>query len=145
MDINATYEFNAPIEKVWDLLMDTNAIGQCLPGCRALRPLGNDRYEAELGVAIAAIAGQFTGTVAIEDKVAPHAYTLVIEGSGRQGFIKGRAQVRLAAEAGRTRVSIASHADAGGMIARVGQRLIEGMGRTMMDKFFSCLAARLPP
>jgi len=143
MELTATYVFNAPIEKTWGLLMDTGAIADCLPGCRGLKPIGDDRYEVELGVAIAAIAGSFKGTVAIEEKQPPHSYQLIVDGSGRQGFVKGHARVTLTADADRTQVGIAAHADAGGMIARVGQRLLEGVARTTMDRFFACMAKRL--
>jgi carbon monoxide dehydrogenase subunit G len=140
MNLTATYEFHAPVEKVWNLLMDTDRIGSCLPGCRGLKPAGNDRYEVEVGIAIAAIAGDFKGTVALEEKVPPQSYKLVVEGTGRQGFVKGHARVTLAAEGDRTLVHIAAQADVGGMIARVGQRLLEGVARTTMDRFYSCLA-----
>ena len=45
---------------------------------------------------------------------------------------------------------IAAHADVGGTIARVGQRLLEGVARAMMDRLFGCLAqhargAPVPP
>jgi carbon monoxide dehydrogenase subunit G len=140
MTLNATYDIPAPSERVWDLLMDVDAIGRCLPGSRGLRPIGPDRYEVELGVTVAAIAGSFKGTVSLEDKNPPDSYTLVIDGSGRQGFIKGRARVTLAPQDDRTRVEIAATAEVGGMIARVGQRLLEGVARTMMDRFYACLA-----
>jgi uncharacterized protein len=143
MELTATYELNVPVERAWDVLMDINAIAGCLPGCRGLQPVGPDRYEVELGVTIAAIAGSFKGTVALEDKVPPTSYTLVVEGSGRQGFIKGRAHVTLAPEGDRTRVQIAAKADVGGMIARVGQRLLDGVARTMTDRFYACLAKRV--
>src|SRR5687768_2198185 len=83
MQLKATYEFNAPIQTAWDLLMDTAAIAHCLPGCRGLRPIGDDRYEVELKVAIAAIAGDFKGTVALAEQHPPDSYKLVVEGSGR--------------------------------------------------------------
>jgi uncharacterized protein len=140
MELTATYEFHAPVEKVWNLLMDTDRIGNCLPGCRGLKPAGNDRYEVEVGIAIAAVAGNFKGTVALEEKVPPQSYKLVIEGTGRQGFMKGHARVTLAAEDDRTLVNIAAKAEVGGMIARVGQRLLEGVARTTMDRFYNCLA-----
>jgi carbon monoxide dehydrogenase subunit G len=143
MNLDATYVFHAPVDKAWDLLMDTTAIGECLPGCRGLQPIGNDRYEVELGVAIAAIAGNFKGTVALEDKVPPQSYTLVIDGTGRQGFVKGHARVTLVADGGDTQVHIAAQADVGGMMARVGQRLLEGVARTTMDRFYACLAKRV--
>lgn len=143
MDLTATYLFQAPAQQVWDLLMDTEAVGGCLPGCRGLRPLGEDRYETELAVAVAAISGNFKGTIALNDKMPPHSYRLLVEGSGRPGFVKGEAMVTLLAEGDRTSVQIAAHADAGGTIARVGQRLLEGVARMTMDRFFGCLMARV--
>ena len=136
MNLDAAYTFEAPVERTWALLMDTEAIAACLPGCRGLKPIGDNRYEVELGVAIAAISGDFKGTVALEDLLMPQSYTLAVEGSGRQGFIKGRARVTLEAAGERTVVKIAAQADVGGMIARLGQRLIEGVGRTTMDLFY---------
>src|SRR5262245_2411702 len=143
MELSATYDIRARPQRVWDLLMDTDAIGRCLPGCKGLKPIGPDRYEVELGVTVAAIAGSFKGTVALEDKAPPNGYTLAVDGSGRQGFIKGRARVTLAPEDDRTRVHIAATAEVGGMIARVGQRLLEGVAKTMMDRFYACLAKQV--
>jgi len=143
MELAAEYDIHAPVERAWDLLMDINAIGRCLPGCKGLQPIGPDRYEVELGVTVAAIAGSFKGTVALEDKAPPQGYTLAVDGSGRQGFIKGKARVTLVPDGDRTRVQIAAQADVGGMIARVGQRLLEGVARTMMDRFYACLAKQV--
>jgi hypothetical protein len=145
VDITATYVFDAPAEQVWALLMDTGAIAECLPGCRGLHPLGGDRYEAELSVAVAAISGDFKGTITLADLVPPLSYRLIVEGTGRPGFVKGEARIHLVAEGDRTSVQIASHADVGGMIARVGQRLLEGVAKMTMDRFYGCLRARLSP
>ena len=38
---------------------------------------------------------------------------------------------------------VAAQADVGGTIARLGQRLVEGVARTTMDRFYACLAKRL--
>lgn len=143
MDLEATFVFQAPVERTWDLLMDTGAIGSCLPGCRGLQPIDTDRYELEVGLAISAIAGSFKGTVALEEQDPPRAYTLVLAVSGRQGFVNGRARMTLEPDGDRTVVQIAAHADVGGALARLGQRLIEGVPRTLMDRFFACLSKRV--
>ena len=140
MQLSGTYIFRAPIDATWKLLMDTTVIGSCMPGCRGLRPLGDDRYEVELAVTVAAIAGNFKGTVAIQDKTPPYAYTLVVDGHGSQGFVKGTSRTTLAPVDDGTEVRIVVQADVGGTIARVGQRLVEGVARTMTDRFFACLA-----
>ncbi|HXW06427.1 MAG TPA: carbon monoxide dehydrogenase subunit G [Vicinamibacterales bacterium] len=143
MNLSATYTFDAPCERVWALLMNTTAVGDCLPGSRGLRPIGDDRYEVDLSMTVAAISGDFKGTVALTDQDPPRAYKLVVEGSGRPGFVKGHALVTLVPEGTQTLVQIAAQADAGGMIARVGQRLLEGVARMTMDRFFGCLARRI--
>ena len=140
MNLEATYAFDATVERTWALLMDTEAIAACLPGCRGLRPAGDNRYEVDLGVAIAALSGDFKGTVALLDLVPPQSYTLAVEGTGRPGFVKGQARVTLEAAGDGTLVKIAAQADVGGTIARLGQRLVEGVARTTMDRFYACLA-----
>jgi carbon monoxide dehydrogenase subunit G len=143
MDLSATYDFAAPVERVWNLLMDAEAVGACLPGCQGLKPAGDDRYEVELGVAVAAISGNFRGTVALTEKVPPTSYKLIVEGSGRQGFVKGTALVALTPDGDRTRVQVTTEAEVGGLMARLGQRLLEGVAKATMDRFYGCLAGKL--
>jgi uncharacterized protein len=139
MHLSATYVFKGPIDTVWALLMDTDRVGSCLPGCKGLRPIGEDRYEADLQVAVAAISGDFKGTIALLDKNPPTSYRLVVEGSGRPGFVKGNAQITLVPDGERTTVHVEADGEVGGTIARVGQRLLEGVARMTMDRFYGCL------
>ena len=46
MDITGSYTFNAPPERVWNLLMSPDVIASCIPGCNKLEPAGDDRYRA---------------------------------------------------------------------------------------------------
>jgi uncharacterized protein len=143
MNINATYRFEGPIDEVWALLMDTAALAGCIPGCRELRPDGEDRYRAELSAPVAAVSGQFEATIAVEDKAPPRSYKLVVQATGRPGFVRGQAAVALSSEEQRTIVHVTAHADAGGAVARLGQRLLESAARMMMDRFFECLRRKL--
>ena len=65
MDIFGSYTFNAPVERVWDLLMDPNAISSCIPGCDRFELIGEDRYNVTLTVAMAAITGTYLAGVLI--------------------------------------------------------------------------------
>jgi uncharacterized protein len=144
MQLTATYTFDAPPQAVWDLLMDTRAIAGCLPGCRELKEIGPDRYQADLNVAVAAVTGNYSATVELADKVPPTSYRLIVDGTGRTGFVKGEARMALSsAGENKTTVAVDATADVGGAIARVGQRLIEGVGRMTMDRFFACLQKKL--
>jgi len=44
-----------------------------------------------------------------------------------------------------TRVTVDGTVQVGGTIARVGQRLIGGVAKMTMDRFFACLQKRLTP
>jgi carbon monoxide dehydrogenase subunit G len=143
MELKAEYTFDAPPGRVWDLLMDPQAIAACLPGCQRFDALGDDRYQVVLTAGVAAITGSFSGTVAIVDKQ-PHAsYRLVVEGRGTPGFANGESRVTLRPANGGVSVEVAGTVNVGGLIAQVGQRLLGATARLMLDRFFKCLQARL--
>ena len=50
MDIFGSYTFDAPADRVWDLLMDPAALSSCIPGCTRFEPDGEDRYAVTLTV-----------------------------------------------------------------------------------------------
>ena len=143
MELNGSYTFNAPPARVWDLLMDPAVISSCIPGCEAFEPDGQDRYKVKLTVGIAAITGAYDGVVAISDKVAPSSYRLTVEGQGKPGFAKGNSSIALRADGDKTIVEVTGTVHTGGPIARVGQRLIGGVSKMMLDRFFSCLQGKV--
>jgi hypothetical protein len=143
MEISGSYTFNAQPDRVWALLMDPAALSSCIPGCDRLEPEGENRYRVTLHVAMAAITGTYDGTVVLTDIVEPTSYRLVVDGQGRPGFVKGTSTIALRPDGATTTVDVAASVQTGGPIARVGQRLIGGVAKMMMDRFFACLQARV--
>jgi uncharacterized protein len=143
MDISGSYSFNAQRDRVWDLLMDPDVIASCIPGCDRFEPDGEDRYKLTLTVGLAAITGTYDGTVVLTDKIPQTSYRLVVEGQGRPGFVKGNSAIVLRAEGETTALDVTGTVQTGGAIARVGQRLIGGVAKMMLDRFFACLQAKL--
>lgn len=143
MDLHATYTFNAPPARVWELLIDPAVVAACLPGCDTLEAIGDDRYRAKLTMGIAAVTGTYEGTVAIVDKQPPRSYKLLVDGRGAPGFLNGEGAIELAADGDQTHVSVRGKVQVGGLIARVGQRLIGSVSKMMMDRFFACLQEKI--
>jgi carbon monoxide dehydrogenase subunit G len=143
MDISGSYTFSAPIDRVWNLLMDPAGFTACIPGCDKFEPDGEDRYKVRLTVGLAAITGTYDGTVVLTEKNAPNSYRLAVEGQGRPGFVKGNVAITLRGEGESTIVDVSGTVQTGGPIARVGQRLIGGVSKMMQDKFFACLQGKL--
>ena len=142
MDLSGAYTFSASPQIVWDLLNDPNVIASCLPGCERLEPIGDDRYRAVLKLAVASVSGEYVGTVAMLDKRAPLSYRLVVDGSGKPGFMKGEAAVELTPQDAGTVVMVKGTGQVGGLVARVGQRLLGSVSKMIMDRFFACLQDR---
>ena len=143
MDLTASYVFDAPPATVWNLLIDPDVVGACLPGCEGLEPIGEDRYRAALTLAVAAVSGRYSGTVAIVDKRAPSSYRLLVEGTGAPGFVRGEATIELVEHDRTTVVTVKGQGQVGGVIARVGQRLLGSVSKMMLDRFFSCMQQRV--
>lgn len=143
MKIEGTYEVKADVERTWKLLNDAAVLADCIPGCKSLVPDGKDAYRAEMAVGIGMIRGTYSGRVQIVGRHAPKSYRLKVDGDGPGGFIKGDAVVTLiAASSGVTTVSVAGEGAVGGMLARVGQRLIGQASKSLMKQFFDCLAKK---
>ena len=142
MEISGSYPFNAPPDRVWDLLMNPTVLSSCIPGCDRLEPDGEDRYTVTLTVGLAAITGTYSGTVVLVDKVPHTSYRLVVEGQGKPGFVKGSSAIALRPDGATTMVDVNGSVQTGGPIARVGQRLIGGVSKMMLDRFFACLQGK---
>jgi carbon monoxide dehydrogenase subunit G len=143
MDITGSYTFNAPPDRVWNLLMDPAVIASCIPGCEKLEPVGEDSFRASLTIALAAITGSYEGTVQITDKVPHESYRLTVQGQGKPGFVKGNAAIALRPDGATTMVDVKGTVETGGPIARLGQRLIGNVSKMMQDRFFSCLQGKI--
>ena len=136
MKIEGNYTFDAPQAKVWDVLLDPKVLAQCLPGCEGLNETGPDQYEATMKVGIAAVKGTYKGKVTIKDKQPPTHYVLSGQGSGGPGFIQGDMAVDLEESNGKTALKYSADAQVGGLVASIGQRMLGGVGKMMIDQFF---------
>jgi uncharacterized protein len=143
MRIEATYSFPGPPRQVWDLLLSQDALRECTPGVETLTETSVDHFDAVMKVGIAAIKGTYKGTIAIVDKEPPSSYTLQVEGSGGPGVVKGTARVVLEPDGDTTRVRVVGDGQVAGMLAGVGQRMLPGVAKMLMNQFFNSLIKRL--
>ena len=138
-----TYQLAAPREKVFAAITDPAVLQRVIDGCEKMVQTGHDSYDAHLRIGVAGLKGNYVGKVQLKDLNAPESYTLVIEGKGVPGFVKGVAKIQLSDKAGQTELVCAADVQVGGMIAAVGSRLIEAAGKKMMDEFFRKFAGEL--
>ena len=141
MQLSDDYNFSKPPQAVWDALMNPDTLAGCIPGCRSLEPDGPDRYRAVAQVRVGPVGGNFTATVALSDMDPPQSFTMTVEGSGNLGFGNGTATITLRPDDnGGTILHVDADSQVGGAVARVGQRMMGSVAKSMMDRFFGCLA-----
>ena len=158
MKISGSYTLPVAPERAYQILQDPTILAQAMPGCESLEKIGPDEYRMKMKVLLAALSGQFEGKVRIADQSPPTSFRLIVEGSGRIGFLKGDGLLKLSpldptvlnssearnpksSPAASTLVSYEGDAQVGGTMAAVGQRLIDGTAKMMIKKFFDKLAS----
>ena len=136
MKIEGSYTFNAPRQRVWEVMLDPQVLAKAIPGCESLTEIGPDQFEAVMKVGVAAVKGTYKGKVSIKDKQPPSHYILSGEGSGGPGFMQGDMAMDLEESNGQTVLKYSTDAKVGGLIASIGQRMLGGVAKMMADQFF---------
>ena len=139
MKLKGTYALLAPREKVWAALLDPEILARTLPGCKSLEATGPDEYKMQMSLVISSVKGLFDGTVRIEDQQPPESYRLQVEGRGKIGFMGGGGLLQLRDAGDVTDIDYEGEVKVGGLIASVGQRLMDMTSKMMIKRFFAAL------
>ena len=124
-------------QQAWDALNDPEVLKTCIAGCDKVERSGENQFVVGVAIKIGPVSAKFSGKIALADMAPPHSYTLSFEGQGGPaGFGKGSAKVQLTPTTGGTELSYSVQASVGGKIAQLGQRLIDGVAKSMAEDFF---------
>ena len=141
--VQGNYVFTKPVKEVWESLQSAEVLSDCIPGCENLSQNGESSYDVEIRIKIAAVTGKYTGTVTITDASYPDTYTMTVKGKGSGGNIMASGVLTFGQDEIGTVVAVKGEAQASGMIARVGQRILGGAAKLLMNQFFQCLKEKL--
>ncbi len=123
--------------QAWEALNDPEVLKASIPGCEKVEAAGENRYVIGVAVKVGPVSAKFAGKITLTDVNPPESYTLSFDGQGgAAGFGKGQAQVKLTPQGTGCELNYAVKAQVGGKIAQVGQRLIDGVARSMAEDFF---------
>jgi len=124
-------------QQAWEALNDPEVLKVCVPGCESIEPTADNTYAVVSQIKVGPVSAKFKSTIQLTDIQAPDSYTLNFEGNGgAAGFGKGTAKVRLSPQGDGTQLDYEVEATVGGKIAQVGQRLIDGVAKSMSESFF---------
>ncbi|ROZ69395.1 CoxG family protein [Ramlibacter sp. WS9] len=124
-------------QQAWEALNDPEVLKASIPGCDKVESTGENQYAVGVAVKIGPVAAKFQGKITLTDVQPPESYTLSFDGQGgAAGFGKGQAQVKLTPQGTGCELAYSARAQVGGKIAQLGQRLIDGVARSMAEDFF---------
>ena len=139
MEMQGSRHLAVTQQQAWDALNDPEVLKKCIPGCDKVEANGDNQYAIGMSVKVGPVAARFNGKILLADVQPPTSYTLNFEGQGgAAGFGKGNAKVHLVTTASDPgcELNYTAHAQVGGKIAQVGQRLVDGVAKSMAEDFF---------
>ena len=144
MKISGTATINAPQAQVWAALNDIDVLARVVPGCEKLEQIAENQFEGVVKLGMAGIKGVYSGKIRLEDVDVPRYYKLVAAGKGSNGVVDAVGTVELEQlPDGTTSLKYGGEAQIGGMLASVGQRLIEGAARQLIGQAIKALEAQI--
>ena len=137
MDMQGNRQLGVSQQQAWDALNDPAILKACIPGCEKFELTAENQYAVLVAVKIGPVAAKFNGKVTLADIQAPNSYALQFEAQGGvAGFGQGESKVELVANAQGCELRYTVHSKVGGKIAQLGQRLIDGVAKSLAEDFF---------
>jgi 2-furoyl-CoA dehydrogenase large subunit len=138
-----TARVHATPERLWAMLLDPATLAGLIPGAHGIRKLSPTHFAAEVTLGVGPVKGRYHADIHLSDLDPPRAATLSGTVSGGLGSGGGSGRIRLATEEGGwTAIAYRYEAFAGGKLAAVGGRLLDGAARVIIGQFFAALARR---
>jgi uncharacterized protein len=147
MKLEQAFEVQAPIERVWEALIDLERVAPCLPGATITERDEDGTYHGEFKVKLGPTTAAYRGTVKIDEAdAATHTATMRAKGTDKRGQGGANATIvnTLTAEGDVTRVQAVTDFTITGRLARFGRGgMIEDISNRLMRDFSTCLQSRI--
>jgi uncharacterized protein len=148
MKLEQSFEVTAPLERVWQALIDVEQVAPCLPGAAVTGRNDDGSYNGTFSVKIGPTSASYTGKLQMEtiDESA-HTATMQAQGTDRRGQGGARAMIVSTlspADGGGTRVEVITDYHITGRLARFGRGgMIEDISGRLLKEFAQCLQASM--
>jgi len=144
MDMQGSRALAVTQQQAWDALNNPEVLRTCIPGCDKFEPTDENRYAVGVAVKVGPVAARFASKISLSEIKPPDSYTISFDGQGgAAGFGKGNARVTLTPQGTGCELAYTVHAQVGGKIAQLGQRLVDGAAKSVAEDFFKRFDAEM--
>lgn len=132
VEIEGTYEIEAPRELVWEMVLDPEILSRVVPGCEKLERTGENEYRGKMRIKVGPVDGMYQGTLSLSDLQPLESFHLEVKGRGASGNVRGEGDVVLESMGnGGTLLRYEGQGEVSGRMATVGQRLTQSSARAI--------------
>src|ERR1700744_149023 len=148
MKLEQSFEVSAPLQRVWEALIDVERVAPCLPGAAVTGRNDDGSYNGEFKVKIGPTSAAHSGKLNMEsvDDDAHHA-TMQAAGADKRGQGGAKATIESSVEeidADTTKVNVSTDYHITGRLARFGRGgMIEEISNRLLREFAERLQAML--
>jgi len=138
MLIEGKFNLKAPIQKVWDFLLEPGTMASCIPGAEKVEPIDDKTYECIVKQSVGPISVRFNFMVVLSE-VDPPNYVKAMgrgEALGKLGTFNSEVTVNLAeAPNGEVEVSYQNNVNIVGKLATFGERIMRAKAKSVGEEF----------
>ncbi len=147
MKLQQSFEVRAPVERVWETLIDIERVAPCLPGAEITEAGDDGAYRGNFTVKLGPTTASYRGELHMEETDAS-AHRAVMRASGQdkrgQGSAKATIVSQLEAAGEGTRVEVDTDFTITGRLARFGRGgMIQDISNRLLKDFAECLQERI--
>jgi uncharacterized protein len=149
--LEQSFEVRAPLERVWETLIDVERVASCLPGAEITEASDEGTYRGTFSVRLGPTTAAYRGELNIEEQdEAAHRVTMRATGQDKRGQGSAKATIvsSMHEEGELTRVDVETDFTITGRLARFGRGgMIQDISNRLMKDFADCLQQRIeaPP
>lgn len=146
MNLEHEFEVKAPIDTVWETMIDIERVAPCLPGAEVTQAEGGT-YEGTFTIKLGPTTASYAGKLDLAE-VDEASHRVSMNASGRdkrgQGTAKATIESRMAEADGVTTVSVTTDFTLTGRLARFGRGgMIQDVSNRLVGDFVNCLQASI--
>src|SRR5688572_32886819 len=122
------FEVGAPIDAVWDAVLDVERVAPTVPGARVLERVGDDAYKVAIKVRVGPMSMTYNGEVEITERD-ESAHRAVMKARAKESRGQGTADadvtMELASRNGGTAATVDTDVKLTGKVATLGQGVLK--------------------
>lgn len=145
--IEERFEVQAPVERVWQYLIDPKRVVHCLPGAELLEQLDEQTFLGAIKVKVGPLSMSYKGQAKFTE-INEETHQVRMVGDAREVGGSGSTKVSMlstvsASAGGGSEVIVSADIDLVGKIVQFGRGMIEEVSRQMFRQFSTCVKKQL--